>query len=596
MTSNTIDYEKLDQVEATNELGPVIRSFTSDGHRASESPRKRLFKAYFFPILHISSCIALSFCMVYILDGYRAVPTEASRYSDDGRYKLKVSDVTTLVSTALIVVRILAGVWLGDILWNCTFILLEKRGLTLPQVDRIMSFYLPPIPKSSAEVLVVLLLLLVIPQSFMAPLLTGAVNWSPSFEFSNKLRNTAAGNPDANPLSWFWYYYSAEDRQASVRRAAALSALAWDGAFPDRYHSRHVLNYDPNESITVNSTLFNAVIPCIQIHSIEFPTTDPPEKVFKIANDSVYDIEASGTILSRAKDAPLKYGISGNAVLFDPDDRPNLHEQFPNRNDSTFEMERPADYLHTGIMYAVILLGIPGVDGPWVGCEEFNASIFGRTYNNKWKSVDHGNYDWCHTYAIVNLTAGISDSPRSTYVSNRVVEAEIPSKDMEVRGGPWVKEAMYLMPDVMSHVAMMNTTALHTWNDIEGYLDKLIRYSYQGTWDMLYRTYEIDNRTLDVQYYEVRVLASLSRVRVFAWLGVSFLVTVSAVCLVLGKKWSCERAIVIDGPVAALVTDSTAVLEKGGRDLTNLSYVTKEKKLGKVKLERLVDGSFRLRP
>jgi hypothetical protein len=457
-----------------------------------------------------------------------------------------------------------------------------------------MSFYLPPIPKSSAEALVVILLLLVIPQSFIAPLLTGAVGWSPSFAFSNKKCNTAAGNPDANPLNWFWYY-STKDRRASVRRAAALSVLAWGGAFPDRYHSRHVLNYGSNESITANSTLFKVVIPCIQIHSIEFPTTGPPERVFKIANDSVYDLEASGTILSRAEDAPLKYGVSGNAVLFDPDDRPNLHEQFPNRDDSSFEMERPANYLHTGTMYAVILLGIPGINGPLVGCEDFNASIFGTTYNNKWKSVDHGNYDWCHTYAIVNLTAGIADSPKSTYVSNRVVEAEIPSKDMEVRGDPWVKEAMYLMPDVMSNIAMMNTTTLHTWNDIEGYLDKLIRYSYQGAWDMLYRTYEVNNRILEVEYYASKVLASISRVRVFTWLGVSFLVTISAVFLVLGKKRVCERAIIIDGPVAALVTDSAAILENRGRDLTNLSYVTKEKELGKVKLEKLTDGSFCLR-
>jgi hypothetical protein len=116
MISNTTKYEKVDHVVATNEAGPIIRSSTSDDYRASETPGKRLFKAYRFPLLHMSSCIALSFCMVYILEGYRAVPMEASRYSDDGRYKLKVSDVTTLVSAALIVIRLLVGVWVGEIL------------------------------------------------------------------------------------------------------------------------------------------------------------------------------------------------------------------------------------------------------------------------------------------------------------------------------------------------------------------------------------------------------------------------------------------------------------------------------------------------
>lgn len=194
----------------------------------------------------------------------------------------------------------------------------------------------------------------------------------------------------------------------------------------------------------------------------------------------------------------------------------------------------------------------------------------------------------------VDLTVWVAQSPKSTYVSDRVVEADLPSDQLELKGGPWVKEAMYLMPDVMSTVAIMNSTKLYTWNDIEGYLDKLIRYSYQGTWDMLYRSYEPDTRTLDVHYYESRVRASVSKARVFAWLALSVLLTLSAVILVIGKKVLCERSVVFDGPVAALVTDAREVLEKGGAGLTNLAYVTKEKEVGEVQLRRNAENGFSL--
>ncbi|XTI86394.1 hypothetical protein V2W45_1341297 [Cenococcum geophilum] len=535
----------------------------------------------------------------YVLDGYLAVPTESPRHVDGGKFKLKVSDVTTLVSTGLTIVRLLVGAWAGTIMWNCAFILLEKRpgGLTLPQLNRIMTFNVPPIPRSSTKGLVLLLLFLVIPQQLIAPLITGAVNWSPSFEFSQTLWSTQAGNPKANPTSWFWYYYQSVDRRASIRRAAAMTTMAWDGSATDRVHSRHVMNDVPGVSIPINSTLYNAVVPCIRIHSITFPTSPPPERVLKIAKDSVSDKEKSGTLLSRVDEAPLRYGVNGNAVLFDPDDRPGFYDELPPKDDLKFVMERPADYKKSGIMYAVILAGIPGADGsPWVGCDEFKVSIFGKTPNNIFRTTDGGNYQWCHTYAIVNLTAGVAQSPTSTHVSDRVVEADLPGAELDLKGGPWVKEAMYLMPDVMSNVAMMNSTTLYTWDDIEGYLDKLIRYSYQGAWDMLYRSYEPDTRTLDVRYYESRVLASVSKARAFAWLALSVLLTLSAVVLVMGKKALCERRVVFDGPVAALVTDAREVLEKGGEGLANLAYVTKEKEVGEVQLRRNAGSGFYLVP
>lgn len=587
-------------MEAPSATTSILTGKDTGKTRAGRTHLSHGLKLITVPLLHLACCTVVSLTIVYVLDGYLAVPTESPRHVDGGKFKLKVSDVTTLVSTGLTIVRLLVGAWLGTIMWNCAFILLEKRprGMTLRQLSRMMTWTVPPIPRSSAEGLVLLLLFLVIPQQFIAPLITGAVNWSPSFEFSQTLRSMQAGSPEANPTGWFWYYFGASDRQASVRRAAAMATMAWDGSATDRAHSRHVMNGAQDVSIPINSTLYNVIVPCIRIHSITFPTSPPPEKVLQIVKDSVSNKEEFPTLLSRVDEAPLWYGVNGNAVLFDPDDRPGYNDELPHKDDSSFTMEHPADYKRSGIMYAVILAGIPGSDGsPWVDCDKFKVSIFGQT-PSVFNTTYGGNYQWCHTYAIVNLTAGVALSPTSTYVSDRVVEADLPSAELDLKGGPWVKEAMYLMPDVMSNVAIMNSTTLYTWDDIEGYLDKLIRYSYQGAWDMLYRSYEVDTRTLDVRYYESRVLASVSKVRVFAWLALSMLLTLSAVALAIGKKVLCERSIVFDGPVAALVTDAVEVLGKGGMGLTNLAYATKknEKEVGEVRLTGNLGSGFHLEP
>jgi hypothetical protein len=70
-------------------------------------------------------------------------------------------------------------------------------------------------------------------------------------------------------------------------------------------------------------------------------------------------------------------------------------------------------------------------------------------------------YGRCFTYARVELTAGITASPSSTYISNTVVESNIDDRFTEIEPGAWVQEAMYLMADVMSAVSIANSTGLN---------------------------------------------------------------------------------------------------------------------------------------
>lgn len=65
--------------------------------RAAESRLAHGFKSINVPLLHLTCCAVISFTIAYVLDGYLAVPAESPRYVDDGKFKLKVSDVTTLV-------------------------------------------------------------------------------------------------------------------------------------------------------------------------------------------------------------------------------------------------------------------------------------------------------------------------------------------------------------------------------------------------------------------------------------------------------------------------------------------------------------------
>jgi hypothetical protein len=574
--------------------------YHSPGHsstqlRTSGISKEQLGKIALIPVAHLICCFALAFCMIYLLDGYNALPSESLSQIWTTQFKLSVGDVTTLISSALIIIKLLVSAWTGTVIWNCVFMLLEGTegtGATLSQIKRITTFYIPPVTTRYIGLLVVFILLLVIPQQLISPILTGAVNWSPGSEYNPSLVNVQAGNPDSVPSDWQWWYHATRWRRSFVRRASSFASITWENTLsPDRGHCRHIMNQ--GDVISINSTLLGAIVPCIQIHSITFPQSFPSNQLFDLVQN---DALSQNDSISRVEDPPFEYLRDGNAVLFDPNDLPGLFGNLP-WNGSY--MSYPGEYLKSGLMTAVVIINGSSVDDS-SNCTSLRQNIFGMTsFDNIFApiSAESGN-DYslipCFTYAIVNLTAGITTSATSTYISGRIVEADVPSADMAIRAGPWVQEAIYLMPDVMSMLTMMNTTSLNTWEDLEDYVDRVVRYSYQGTWDMLYRSFDTNSSNLSVKAYESTLIASVSRIRVFAWLLISSLLFLSSALLVFGRKKYISRPIVLDGAVAALLTDPSGVLNgnEDKKDLTALSYVTKrDNEVGPLIL-RQIEGGF----
>jgi len=490
------------------------------------------------------------------------------------------------------VIKLLVGAWTGTTIWNCIFMLLESTGMTMAQINRINTYYVPPFTRRRMGAVVALLLLLVVPQQFISPIITGSVGWKPGFEYNPTLAHVQAGNPDSRPTDWDWYYYATRWRRSFVRRAAAFASITWGETIPapDRSHCRHITTN--GIGITVNSTLLNATMPCIHIHSITFPSTPVSTRVFELVRNAAF---TKSDLISRVEEPPFLFLRDGNAVLFDPDDRPGFFEKLPPQtkqaNSVVLHMARPSDYLHSGLLTAVVLInGSTAADGS--NCTKLRDSIFGaRPFANVFAPLEPNEsnfYDTvpCFTYAIVNLTAGVVTSPTSTFISSRVVEAD--NRDLDIRAAAWVQEAIYLLPDVMSTLTMMNTTALDTWDTLEQYIDRLVRYSYQATWDMLFRSFDVDTATLPVRIYEERLVADVSRRRVLAWLLVSLLLPLSSLLLVFSGTRS--RPIVLDGTVAALLTDPSPVLNQVP-DLARLSYVAKEDdSLGALQLRETKGG------
>lgn len=561
----------------------------------------KIFLSWYMLLAHLLICIAIAVSMIFALNGYQALNGSGRRRTGNGKYVLQSSDILRLISVGLTVVDFLVSSCAGAVMWRCLFASLETDGLTLKQFNWLVSSGLPPWirPKSRTAGAVGLALLMVIPLSFLDPLLNGALNFQASTAAGQSVP-TASGNPDADFWLWNWYHLHDGDRKAAVRQAAGMAGLAWGngnngmtqnetepgstGSTGGQRRCRHVVN---NDNFPVNSTIHGLTIPCILIHDISWPTTEPSDLVKSVVQNSS-QVSISG-------DEPFSYiNYPGITVVLDPLDTvlklpfsDSLNNEHLLQEIGLEKPTYPASFAFSGVLTAIVLISRTYIHSPHY------VNPFGLTdlNNNITDTSDSLFDDLVYTYLNVNLTVGVMTPGLTTYTTSQVVEGEIDPEKAEIKPGPWVQEALYMLPDVMNMVSIMNNTSLDTWQNLENYVEALIRYSYLGAWDMLQRVYDPNTATFQALMAEPRLTAEVNSAMVYGWLGVCLLLTLAAIpVFYLESRHKSSTG--IDWEAALLLTDPSQVPGGEEKELTGrlrLNEVSKGLKLFELTLGEKVN-------
>ncbi|RHZ48212.1 hypothetical protein CDV55_101168 [Aspergillus turcosus] len=474
----------------------------------------------------------LALVLALAVNGYQAINTTSPHY-ESGHLRLRVSDVTTLVSMALVIIKFFLGVWSTIVVWRCAYVLRDRAGFD-PQSQRI-SFMkkhkLPPTamwpvqwPRGFPSWMVAVSLVLMAVQPYISPLLSGAVNWDPSSVSTGNRIQVNDTNPAADLVQWYWYLAQQSDRKSYLRLAAGMANLAWansaavsaNGTSITGNGCRHVVNR--GGELAVNSTVWNLVVPCININSISWARSadDVPRNVTYLVENS--------TNLSIVNDNPSSYYRPGGAVLFDP----NL---LWNNSKTKSPWEPPPATTFSGTKSFGLLLARPGLYGPPCTSAGLGPTVFGDSRNITQYMLSFNRN--CYLIGTVNLTAGVTNSSIATYISSRVVEDQTPLSSVVFEPNPWVQEALWLLPDLMTMIAVMNATLLPTYDNLDGYVELLIRQAYLAAWDMFHSSFDVGGPLFEATPQEPRIRASVSFSRVFSWLAICLLTTLGGLTLLL---------------------------------------------------------------
>ena len=103
-----------------------------------------LLPAHFFASTAVA---ALLICIVDQRNFLVSGPPDSRVYNVSRTSVLYQSDVTTLISIALLVVRVVAGSWITLAGWRMCFCVLEVDGASMGQVLNMIQYRMPPLYK-----------------------------------------------------------------------------------------------------------------------------------------------------------------------------------------------------------------------------------------------------------------------------------------------------------------------------------------------------------------------------------------------------------------------------------------------------------------
>lgn len=117
--------------------------------RSDHSGLKGFCKSWYLFVVHLVASILVTFGIMKI-DGYKfqigSPPTLLS--FDSSLYQVQV---TGLLSLALVIVRVIGGSCSALLAWRTTFVLLEKRGISLAEMIRVNNWRFPILPAMTSE-------------------------------------------------------------------------------------------------------------------------------------------------------------------------------------------------------------------------------------------------------------------------------------------------------------------------------------------------------------------------------------------------------------------------------------------------------------
>lgn len=331
---------------------------------------------------------------------------------------------------------------------------------------------------------------------------------------------------------WEEWNSVARRRERTSIYAGGFSSLAWGRNSQSSLMKRVILS---SALLEINSTISNVTLPHFSVNKIEW--VGNPEKNLTQDELDVGLVGCNKTILNEGSECPLIRRVGIVAPI--PETEAWKNRSYPSS---------PSIVSETRLV--VIYISRAG-----------NQSCPSQVEYLPPNVGIHKSRKRCWAFARVTYSAGVSICAPCQLSSYSTVQNDT---ELEMEGHPLTNEALFMMPTVMSVLALMNTTIPFVSTDPDEYVTALLSRAYGASWTALIDWMGARNPSFQATY-SAAITSSQALVdssRVYVWLCIQLLVTISGV-LFLWVFVDAKTSVITDTTMAPFYLDSSNVYESG---------------------------------
>ncbi|KAF2112629.1 hypothetical protein BDV96DRAFT_689423 [Lophiotrema nucula] len=495
------------------------------------------------------------------------------------------TQVNGLLSFVLVLIRLVAGACTALLVWTLILILLEKRGMTLGEIIRLSDRRMPILQHSSTRtqilwfVWALMVVVLLWPHGFAAPLATSSLAWLPSTKLLPMPLPMSMSSWGGN--SNFQGLLYTEWRMRSV-----INAVVMTGADPaytfDTTNPSHRRYFNRPLDMTQNSTIA-ATMPYFDVR-LEWVDATSDNRSDNIGNTAWSDF-----VNTKTPNGPSR--LSGSVMLL----RNKLWEDSPEAPTSAEVVtERRLVAVKVAQYESSLILNNGSYATEYTPCLKISP-VFGSlpesqpykisfNYGDKFSGAD------CYQVGIATITAGLYAGKDCNICIQGSTDASATCTsptDLSQVHEDWIAPvAIDMISEITKAVGMVNST--HQWmhTGIDEYTTGVLTLAYHAAWSSTMATLAHDFEEVKYQKSEAVVRASLDKSRLCWWLAMQLCLSFAAVLVYTALRFSAVK-VIRDTTLAALTLDLSKVAHDGrAPGLCNVVALDKEDtKLPMVKFD-----------
>ena len=448
------------------------------------------------------------------------------------------SDITTAVSLAATVTRVAGGWWSGGYIWRCIFVSMERGGISLEGLSRVVS-NIPAkrrhFARRSNMVIIFITIFATYAADYFSAALTGSIVWEPTFRhIPGRIPVTGIlrGVSGTDVTSYFTY----PDVQTIIVEIGAASAnLAWIAlqrdssniTEPSSTFRRVVKN---TQYLSTNSTLKNVTVPYFVVDAFEWIAD--PEPFLTTPQRSLFEDYSNFS----------PYFSGRGAVGLLPDSQWGLQ--------ALNKLGDPQIVAESRLLsYRIQRREWP--EGP---CPR-NYSIDPGSQINLHEYPYTG--VWYDCFAIANVTyrAGAAVCQDCKLISPTIVQAENP---LQIIPDSFTSMALGLAPSLSTYLIFSGIAVPQNYGTRRNYVIELTSRAYQAAWAAYSDTFGSREGDTAVQIAVPTLRAKVIPWRVFLWVGLHFSMIALGLLFVYIQS-HCDHPWVDDPMLAVFWLDTSAV-------------------------------------